>query len=67
MCNLLDLIEERWGTRGMAKNLVSMVERFVSKNNFSIDKACELLDVEVYSYNAAKRLIPGERKHTQNC
>ncbi len=57
MCKVLDARERRGEAKGAAKNLVSMVDNFIKKNQVSFDKALDMLSVTLEEYEDAKALI----------
>lgn len=65
MCNLSDLVLEEGLERGMqqgmqrgeAKTIVSLIEKYISKNNATLETALETLDISIEEYENAKKIV----------
>ena len=61
MCNLSDLVLEEGLERGMqrgeAKTIVSLIEKYISKNNATLETALETLDISIDEYENAKKIV----------
>ena len=61
MCNLSDLVEEKGIKKGVAQNMVEMIDKLAQNTGF--EEALRLLDVTQEKYDAAKELIAQASKN----
>ena len=61
MCNLSDLVIEEGIERGMqrgeAKTMLSLIEKYIAKNNATLETALETLDISREEYENARKIM----------